>query len=111
MKQQYEQSAIFMLGVAVGTAIGLILTLLFAPHSGEETRQLIKERSDTLKNKVLTDKEQFSQRIQTATDEWVAQLRAVSDDLVAQGRISADDARAQINDLLSKVRGGQNETI
>ena len=111
MKQRYEQTAIFMLGAALGTAIGLILALLFAPHSGEKTRQSIKERSVILKDKMLTDKDQFTKRIQIATDEWVAQLRAVSDELVAQGRISADDARTQINDLLNKVQGEKNETI
>ena len=104
MKQQDEQVAVFLLGTAIGTIIGLILTLLFAPQSGEDTRQLIKDRSYALKDKAIADKDHFTQRIQSATDEWITQLRAVTDDLVAQGRISADDAHAQINGLVDKMR-------
>ena len=100
MKQQNEQAATFLLGAA----IGLILALLFAPQSGEDTRQLIKDRSSELKDKALADKDHFTQRIQSATDEWITQLRTVTDDLVAQGRLSADDARAQINGLIAKMR-------
>ncbi len=100
MNRQNEQVVIFLLGAA----IGLILALLFAPQSGEDTRQYIKERSNRLKDKAIADKDHFTQRIQNATDEWITQLRAVTDDLVAQGRLSADDARAQINGLIAKMR-------
>lgn len=38
----------FMLGIGAGVALGL----LFAPQSGEETREDIKEKFDTIKDKV-----------------------------------------------------------
>jgi gas vesicle protein len=104
-RNKHEQAAIFLLGAALGTAIGLILATLFAPYSGQETRQLIKTRSADLKTKVIAESDDFSQRIRAATDDWVAQLREIADDLVAQGRMSADEARAQIDDLLIRMRG------
>lgn len=38
----------FLLGIGAGVALGL----LFAPQSGEETREDIKEKFDTIKDKV-----------------------------------------------------------
>ena len=34
-----------IIGFAIGLGIGAVIGLLYAPRSGEETRQLLKERS------------------------------------------------------------------
>ena len=35
----------FAIGLLVGAALGLAIGFLFAPRSGEETRQLLKEKA------------------------------------------------------------------
>jgi gas vesicle protein len=40
-----EQWGSFGLGVLVGAVVGGVLALLFAPESGKETRQLIRDKS------------------------------------------------------------------
>jgi len=37
---------------AIGAAVGAGLALLYAPYSGEETRQLLARRSRDIKNRV-----------------------------------------------------------
>lgn len=42
---EMKHAAIFGAGIALGALIGAGAALLFAPHSGEETRDLISERA------------------------------------------------------------------
>lgn len=42
---QWRHAAIFGAGIALGAMIGAGAALLFAPQSGEETRELISERA------------------------------------------------------------------
>lgn len=42
----------FAVGVATGAAVGAVLGLLFAPQSGKETREDIKEKTDEVVTKV-----------------------------------------------------------
>ncbi|RME41148.1 MAG: hypothetical protein D6796_16210 [Caldilineae bacterium] len=100
-----EQAALFLLGAAFGTALGLMVAVLFSPRSGPETRAWLRTQGSTLKARAVSEGDEFAQRIRAATDAWVSQLQAVADDLVAQGRLTAEEARAQIDDLLAKVRG------
>ena len=105
MQANYAQSAIFLLGTALGATIGLILAAILTPKSGPETRQYLKAQSFAFKNKVVQNSDDISQRIQAATDTWISQLRSAADDLVAQGHLSSEEADAQISEVLSRVRG------
>jgi len=42
----------FVMGFVIGSLSGAIASLLLAPQSGEETRQIIKDRAIELKDKV-----------------------------------------------------------
>lgn len=46
-----ESIASFGIGLGIGVLIGGILGILYAPKSGEETRQIIKEKAVELKDK------------------------------------------------------------
>jgi gas vesicle protein len=94
-----------MLGAALGALAAAIVTILFVPQSGEETRELIAERSRQLGEQARSGGDDFVRRVRVATDEWAAQLQAAADDLVAQGRTTAEEARSQVNQLLSRVQG------
>jgi gas vesicle protein len=41
------------IGFAIGFGIGTIIGLLYAPESGEETRQLLKEKTEGVMNKLI----------------------------------------------------------
>ncbi len=40
-----EKSSGFGVGFAVGALVGLVAGVMFAPHSGKETREIIKEKA------------------------------------------------------------------
>ena len=100
-----ERVALFMLGAALGALAAAIVTILFVPQSGKETRDLIAERSRQLGEQARSGGDDFVRRVRAATDEWAAQLQAAADDLVAQGRTTAEEARSQVDQLLSRVQG------
>ena len=100
-----DRLAFFLLGAALGAAIASIVTILFAPQSGEETRGLIAEQSRRLGGRARSGGDEFIRRVRDATDEWAAKLQAAADDMVAQGRTTAEGARDQVDEILSRRKG------
>jgi gas vesicle protein len=86
-----ERFAFFLLGAALGAFAAAVLVLLTAPHSGEETRGLIVERSRRLGDRARSGGDEFIHRVRDATDEWADKLQAAADDMVAQGQIPTDE--------------------
>jgi gas vesicle protein len=41
----------FAIGLIVGAALGLAIGFLFAPRPGEETRQLLREKAETARER------------------------------------------------------------
>jgi gas vesicle protein len=100
-----DRIAFLLLGAALGAAIAAVVTILYAPQSGEETRELIAERGRELGGRALSGGDDFMRRVREATDEWAAKLQAAADDLVAQGRMTAEEARTQMDEILSRRKG------
>ena len=46
----------FLIGFLVGGITGAVVSLLYAPKSGDETRTVIKEKAIELKGRVLKNK-------------------------------------------------------
>jgi gas vesicle protein len=100
-----DRIAFLLLGAVLGAVIAAVVTILYAPQSGEETRELIAERGRELGGRALSEGDDFMRRVREATDEWAAKLQAAADDLVAQGRMTAEDARIQMDGILSRRKG------
>jgi len=49
---QWRHTAIFGAGVALGAMIGAGAALLFAPQSGEETREILSERARDVRGRI-----------------------------------------------------------
>jgi gas vesicle protein len=49
---QWRQAAIFGAGIAIGAMIGAGAALLFAPQSGEETREILGERARDVRGRI-----------------------------------------------------------
>jgi gas vesicle protein len=49
----------FFTGLLVGTVIGIAVGLLFAPQSGTETREMLKQKAAVAKEKAAEAKERF----------------------------------------------------
>jgi gas vesicle protein len=79
-----ERLGFFLLGAAIGAALGTALTLLFAPQSGEETRSQIALRSSELRGRAQQSGGEFMESVRHATDEWAARLQEAADGLLAR---------------------------
>ena len=83
----------FLVGFVVGGLTGAVVSLLFAPQSGEETRALIKDKSIELRDKAqVTAEETYHRAEQLASD---ARVRA--DQL-------AKEAKERAAELANEVR-------
>jgi gas vesicle protein len=100
-----DRLAFLLLGTALGALVAALVAILFAPQSGEETRELIATRSRQLGERALGGGDEFIRRVREATDEWAAKLQEAADDLVAQGRMTAKEARSQVDEMLSRMPG------
>ena len=50
-------------GLAIGTILGLAIGFLFAPKSGVETREMLRERADEIKGKASDVIEKSRERV------------------------------------------------
>ena len=82
-----DEFGAFLVGFIVGGLTGAVVSLLFAPQSGEETRALIKDKSIELRD-----------RAQHTTEEALARAEAAA----AEARARADELARQVRE-----RGGE----
>ncbi len=66
-----DGSSGFGIGLIVGAVLGLAIGLLFAPRSGEETRQLLKEKAGVARERVS----QAARKVRETTGEAVKRAR------------------------------------
>ena len=90
-----------MLGIVTGAFVGAGLALLFAPRSGQETRQQLGEQYRGLADRVG---EQAQNWRGTAN-----QLREQANELREQGRERLQQFTSQLSDRASSDRQGANQ--
>jgi gas vesicle protein len=106
-----DEFGAFLVGFIVGGLTGAVVSLLFAPQSGEETRALIKDKSIELRDKAsVTAEEAIAQAEATA-----AEARARAEELAKQfgerGKIALEDARARGKVVVDEARTRGKEAI
>ena len=77
----------FIIGFIVGGIAGAIATILYAPKSGEETRQIIRNKKD----------------------EFVEKANVSMDEVYKQAEIVAKDAKDLMDDIASTTKSRANE--
>jgi gas vesicle protein len=80
--------------------VGAVVALLMAPQSGEETRQLIKERGIELRDSTQESLEAAIARAEAAA----ADARARAAELASAARHQADDLRSRGQEVLEEQR-------
>jgi gas vesicle protein len=93
MASDSDEFGAFLVGFIVGGLSGAVVSLLFAPQSGEETRALIRDKSIELRDMASQTAEEALARAEAAA----AEARSRAEDL-------AREARARAEDLAEEVR-------
>jgi gas vesicle protein len=95
MYREDQSGASFMMGIMTGAVIGAGVALLFAPRSGQETRQQLGEQYRGLAERA----EQTAQNLR----EGAQNLRQNAQQLADQGRERVQRAASQLSDRLSST--------
>ncbi len=88
-----DEFGAFLVGFVVGRLTGAVVSLLFAPQSGEETRALIKDKSIELRDKA-----------QVTAEEALARAEAMAADARKRAEELTHEARARAEQLAAEVR-------
>lgn len=67
----------FLVGFLVGGIAGAVISLLYAPASGEETRTVIKEKAIELKDKTAETAEEAYKKAEIAAQEAAAKAQTL----------------------------------
>ena len=96
MASDSDEFGSFLVGFIVGGLTGAVVSLLFAPQSGEETRALIRDKSIEIRDMAADTAEEALARAEAAA----AEARQRADELTKVARQRAEDLAAEM-----KVRG------
>jgi gas vesicle protein len=99
-----DEFGAFLVGFIVGGLTGAVVSLLFAPQSGEETRALIKDKSIELRDRAAHTAEEAIARAESAAAE--AKQRADEYAKIAKERASeiAHDVQERGKSAIEAVR-------
>ena len=88
-----DEFGAFLVGFIVGGLTGAVVSLLFAPQSGEETRALIKDKSIELRDKA-----------QVTAEEALARAESIAADARTRAEELTKEARHRAEELANEVR-------
>ena len=86
----------------VGGGIGAVVALLFAPRSGRETREIIAQRANESRDKVLSASRNVSDRVTTYIDRGKEVVSSQKEQLAA----AIEDGKQAYRDEKAKSQMG-----
>ncbi len=89
-----DEFGAFLVGFIVGGLTGAVVSLLFAPQSGEETRALIKDKSIELRDKAQVTAEETYARAETLA----ADARKRAEELTHEAKVRAEQLAADVRE-------------
>ena len=99
-----DEFGAFLVGFIVGGLTGAVVSLLFAPQSGEETRALIKDKSIELRDKASVTAEQALAKAEAAAQEARARADELAKELRARGETVVSEVKTRGRSALDAVR-------
>ncbi len=107
----------FMSGLLMGGLIGSAIALLMAPQSGEETREMLKEKGVEFKDKTSESLDAAYKRAEIAArdarvraDELQALVRERADELKGKGQVVLEEQRSRIENVIDAAKTPPKKT-
>lgn len=105
-----DEFGAFLIGFIIGGLTGAAISLLMAPQSGDETREILKERAIELREKASETAQTTAQQIgSTAADvrshaeDLANKAKSSADDLRQRGQVVLEEQKNRLQNLRSKV--------
>jgi gas vesicle protein len=102
-----DEFGAFLVGFIVGGLTGAVVSLLFAPQSGEETRAFIKDKSIELRDKASATAEQALAKAEAAAVEARARADELARELKARGETVVGEVRTRGKSAIDSLRKGK----
>lgn len=97
----------FLSGLIIGGLVGAAVALLLAPQSGEETRELIRDKSIELKDRAAETAEEARIKAEAAA----AEARARADHLAHDAKLKADELKQRSQHFIEETKVKATEVI
>jgi len=97
----------FLFGVVIGAAIGASVALLYAPRSGEETRDDLRRRGDELKETASEKVRDAVQRAEALTD----QIKERTTEIAGTVRDTASSLATRVESKIGSHREPPSDSI
>jgi gas vesicle protein len=89
----------------IGSAIGAAVALLFAPRSGEETREEIRKFYDRSRSRMGEMQEDVAERIARLVDE----IQEKTNELLASGKAMAEERKRVLQEAIAIAKRALDE--
>jgi gas vesicle protein len=99
-----DEFGAFLVGFIVGGLTGAVVSLLFAPQSGEETRALIKDKGIELRDKATVTAEQALAKAEAAAADARARADELARELKERGESIVSDVKSRGKSAIDAVR-------
>ncbi len=107
-----DEFGAFLIGFIVGGLTGAAISLLMAPQTGEETREILRDRAIELRDKA----QETAQTARGQVESTAGEVRTRASDLANKARSSAEDLRQrgqvvleEQHTRLQNLRGGAQQ--
>lgn len=107
--EQHTKSSFgdFLTGLVIGGTLGYLAALLFAPHSGEETRKMLADRGrevgDRAKDTVQTAMDKTGKIVAESRERIGTTVDSALNRTLDKGETVVQDVREQASDTMHKV--------
>ncbi|MGC8856096.1 MAG: YtxH domain-containing protein [Anaerolineae bacterium] len=99
-----DEFGAFLVGFIIGGLTGAVVSLLFAPQSGEETRALIKDKGIELRDKATVTAEEAIARAEAAAAEARARAEELAKELRERSKEVVEEVRERGKSAVEAVR-------
>ncbi len=104
MSERDNSLGAFLLGFIVGGLTGAIVSLLYAPKSGDETREYVKERAIELRDKAGETFEQTYTQAETVAKEGVKRAEVVLDEAKTRATELKSTGKSLLEEQKTKLK-------
>lgn len=104
MSERDNSLGAFLLGFIVGGLTGAIVSLLYAPKAGDETRQYVKERAIELRDKAGDVVEHTYVQAETVAKEGVKRAEVVLDEAKTRATDLKSSGKSLLEEQKAKLR-------
>lgn len=116
MSDQNNEFGAFVSGFLIGGIAGVVTALLLAPQSGEETRQVIRDKGIEIRDKAVETIDETRKRAEEAAEEarlaaqeYAEKAQEQAQKLQEQGRVILEEQKKLIDKATGKKGKGKTD--